>query len=64
MLGLLTTSIGSRQIIARWGRYKPFPIAGTAILVVGFLLLSTMGRRRPRSRACSTCSWSASVSGW
>jgi EmrB/QacA subfamily drug resistance transporter len=43
MLGLLTTSIGSGQIIARWGRYKPFPIAGTAILVVGFLLLSTMG---------------------
>ena len=63
MLGLLTTSIGSGQIIARWGRYKPFPIAGTAILVVGFLLLSTMGpttsalsralvhaRRRPRAR--------------
>jgi EmrB/QacA subfamily drug resistance transporter len=43
MLGLLTTSIGSGQIIARWGRYKPFPIAGTAILVVGFALLSTMG---------------------
>ena len=43
MLGLLTTSIGSGQIIARWGRYKPFPIAGTAILVVGFVLLSTMG---------------------
>jgi EmrB/QacA subfamily drug resistance transporter len=43
MLGLLTTSIGSGQIIARWGRYKPFPIAGTAILTVGFALLSTMG---------------------
>jgi EmrB/QacA subfamily drug resistance transporter len=43
MLGLLTTSIGSGQIIARWGRYKAFPIAGTAILVVGFVLLSTMG---------------------
>jgi EmrB/QacA subfamily drug resistance transporter len=43
MLGLLTTSISSGQIIARWGHYKPFPIAGTAILVAGFLLLSTMG---------------------
>jgi EmrB/QacA subfamily drug resistance transporter len=43
ILGLVITSIGSGQIIARWGRYKPFPIAGTAILVVGFLLLSTMG---------------------
>jgi DNA-binding MarR family transcriptional regulator len=43
MLGLLITSIGSGQLIARWGHYKPFPIAGTAILVVGFLLLSRMG---------------------
>jgi EmrB/QacA subfamily drug resistance transporter len=43
MLGLLTTSISSGQVIARWGRYKPFPIAGTAILTAGFALLSTMG---------------------
>jgi EmrB/QacA subfamily drug resistance transporter len=43
MLGLLTASIGSGLIITRWGRYKPFPIAGTAITVGGFLLLSTMG---------------------
>jgi EmrB/QacA subfamily drug resistance transporter len=43
ILGLLTTSIGSGQIIARWGRYKPFPIVGTGLLVVGFALLSTMG---------------------
>ena len=50
VLGLLTTSIGSGQIIARWGRYKPFPIAGTAILVVGFTLLSTMG---PQTSALS-----------
>jgi EmrB/QacA subfamily drug resistance transporter len=43
MLGLLITSIGSGQMIARWGHYKPFPIAGTAILTGGFVLLSTMG---------------------
>jgi EmrB/QacA subfamily drug resistance transporter len=43
MLGLLTTSISSGQIIARWGHYKPFPIAGTATLTGGFALLSTMG---------------------
>jgi EmrB/QacA subfamily drug resistance transporter len=43
MAGLLGASIGSGQIITRWGRYKPFPIAGTAIMVGGFLLLSTMG---------------------
>ncbi len=42
ILGLLITSIGSGQVIARWGHYKPFPIVGTALLVVGFLLLSTM----------------------
>ncbi len=42
MGGLLITSIGSGQIITRTGRYKPFPIAGTAMMVVGLLLLSTM----------------------
>jgi EmrB/QacA subfamily drug resistance transporter len=40
VLGLLVTSVGSGQVIARWGHYKPFPIVGTALLVVGFLLLS------------------------
>jgi EmrB/QacA subfamily drug resistance transporter len=42
VLGLLVTSIGSGQVIARWGRYKPFPIAGTALLVVGFVMLSRL----------------------
>jgi EmrB/QacA subfamily drug resistance transporter len=42
MAGLLITSIGSGQLITRTGRYKPFPIAGTAIIVLGFYLLSTM----------------------
>jgi MFS family permease len=42
MGGLLVTSIGSGQIITRTGVYKPFPIAGTAVMVVGLLLLSTM----------------------
>ncbi len=42
MGGLLITSIGSGQLITRTGRYKPFPIAGTAIMVVGLYLLSTM----------------------
>ncbi len=43
MGGLLITSITSGQLITRTGRYKPFPIAGTAIMVVGLFLLSTMG---------------------
>jgi EmrB/QacA subfamily drug resistance transporter len=42
ILGLLVTSIGSGQLIARWGHYRPFPIAGTALMVVGFWRLSTM----------------------
>jgi EmrB/QacA subfamily drug resistance transporter len=42
VLGLLLTSIGSGQVIARTGRYKVFPIVGTAILAVALYLLSTM----------------------
>ncbi len=42
MGGLLITSIGSGLIITRTGRYKPFPIAGTALMVVGLLLLATL----------------------
>ena len=43
MAGLLVTSIVSGQLISRYGRYKVFPVAGTALIVTGFLLLSTMG---------------------
>jgi hypothetical protein len=43
MVGMLVTSIGSGRVIATIGRYKPFPIAGTALMVVGFLLLAGMG---------------------
>jgi DNA-binding MarR family transcriptional regulator len=42
MAGLLTTSIGSGQLISRFGRYKPFPIAGTAIIACGFVLLARL----------------------
>jgi len=42
VLGLLVTSIGSGQLIARTGHYKVFPIVGTAILAVALFLLSTM----------------------
>jgi EmrB/QacA subfamily drug resistance transporter len=40
MAGLLVTSVGSGQIISRWGRYKVFPIVGTAFTTVGLFLLS------------------------
>jgi EmrB/QacA subfamily drug resistance transporter len=42
MAGVLITSIGSGQLISRFGRYKPFPIAGTAIAAVGLALLSRL----------------------
>jgi EmrB/QacA subfamily drug resistance transporter len=42
MGGLLVTSIASGILISRWGRYKVFPIFGTAILTVGLFLLATL----------------------
>ncbi len=42
MIGLLAASISSGQLISRTGRYKRFPILGTAIAVVGLLLLSRL----------------------
>jgi EmrB/QacA subfamily drug resistance transporter len=44
MLGLLIASIGSGQAIARTGRYKVFPIAGTALVVVGLVLMTGLGQ--------------------
>src|SRR3954452_6031389 len=42
MAGVLFSSILSGQLISRFGRLRPFPIIGTAITVVGFLLLSRL----------------------
>jgi EmrB/QacA subfamily drug resistance transporter len=42
MAGVLISSIGSGQLITRYGRYKVFPIVGTALMVVGMLLLSRL----------------------
>jgi len=51
--GLLVATIASGQAIARIGRYKVFPIAGTAILIAGMYLLSLLDVGTPR--------WLASV---
>jgi EmrB/QacA subfamily drug resistance transporter len=42
MGGLLLTSIATGQLISRWGRYKIFPILGTATMTVGLYLLSLL----------------------
>jgi EmrB/QacA subfamily drug resistance transporter len=44
VVGLFTTSILSGTVISRTGRYKPFPIAGGAVMAVGLFLMSTMQR--------------------
>jgi EmrB/QacA subfamily drug resistance transporter len=43
MLGLLGASTLSGQFITRTGRYRLFPIAGTAVSAAGMFLLSTLG---------------------
>jgi predicted MFS family arabinose efflux permease len=53
MAGLLIAAIFSGRAISRIGRYKMFPIAGTATLVVGMFLLSRLG--------VGTAPWLASI---
>jgi len=43
MAGLLTTSIISGRLVSRWGRYRIFPIVGTAVMTIGLYLLSHLG---------------------
>ena len=47
MLGVLVTSTGSGFLISRYGRYRVFPILGTAIAAVGLYLLSTLEVETP-----------------
>jgi EmrB/QacA subfamily drug resistance transporter len=42
MAGLLVLSILSGQVIARTGRYRVFPIAGTGIVTIGLFTLSRL----------------------
>jgi EmrB/QacA subfamily drug resistance transporter len=53
MAGLLTASILSGRAISRIGRYKAFPIAGTAVTTLGMFLLSRLD--------IDTAPWLASV---
>lgn len=42
VVGMLTTSMGSGALVGRTGRYKVFPVAGTAVMAVAFFLMSRM----------------------
>jgi DNA-binding MarR family transcriptional regulator len=44
---LLMTSIASGRIISAWGRYKAFPIVGTAVMTIGLLMLSRLTAELP-----------------
>ena len=43
LAGLLLTSISTGQLVSRWGRYRIFPIIGTATMTLGLYLLSHLG---------------------
>jgi EmrB/QacA subfamily drug resistance transporter len=45
--GLLLTSVGSGVLVSRTGRYKIFPVVGTAVMAVAFVLLSRMDAATP-----------------
>jgi EmrB/QacA subfamily drug resistance transporter len=47
MAGLLLVSITSGQIISKTGKYRFFPIAGSAVTTLGLFLLSLMGAGTP-----------------
>jgi MFS family permease len=47
MAGLLITSAASGILISRWGRYKIFPVAGTAVMTLGMWLLSHLAVDTP-----------------
>src|ERR1700751_3690445 len=40
--GMLSTSMGCGILVGRTGRYKIFPVAGTAVMALAFLLMSRM----------------------
>jgi EmrB/QacA subfamily drug resistance transporter len=44
MAGTLTASITVGQLVTRYGRYRIFPILGTATATLGLVLLSRLGR--------------------
>ncbi|HEY2310654.1 MAG TPA: MDR family MFS transporter [Gaiellaceae bacterium] len=47
MAGVLITSIASGNAISKTGRYKPFPIIGTAVAAVAMILLSRLAVSTP-----------------
>jgi EmrB/QacA subfamily drug resistance transporter len=53
MLGVLITSIGSGTVISKTGRYRVFPIIGTAVAAIAIFLLSRLDVSTPIVLAAS-----------
>lgn len=47
VVGMLVTSTGSGTLVGRTGRYKIFPVAGTALMTIAFALMSQMDAATP-----------------
>src|SRR5690606_28166088 len=51
MLGMILSSMLAGQIVTRTGRYRIFPIMGTALITVGIFLFSTLDDTASRTQA-------------
>jgi EmrB/QacA subfamily drug resistance transporter len=47
--GMLISSIGTGQLISRTGKYKIYPILGSAVMILGLILLSRISSTTPYS---------------
>jgi EmrB/QacA subfamily drug resistance transporter len=59
MAGLLVASIGTGQLISKFGRYKIYPIVGTLCMAVGLFLMSRINQDTPST----TLGWDMVVFG-
>ena len=58
--GMLITFVISGQLVSRTGRYKIFPIIGTAIVTIGLVLFAHLGPSTPYS----TAAWYMFIAGF
>ena len=58
--GMLVTFTVSGRLVTKWGRYKIFPVIGTAVMSVGLFLFSLLDAVRPRSSSRRS-TWSSSA---
>ncbi|GAA2410446.1 MDR family MFS transporter [Streptomyces glaucosporus] len=52
VVGIMGTAIPSGHLMSRNGRYKVYPIVGTAVVMVTALLMSTMDTETPLALVC------------